>query len=379
MSTQNLHLNDPEDSAIALQAQDLSSGTDARLAMKGKLSILPARKLIEKLYQRRFTGVLHLRVRDKRKKMWFYQGEVFRIQSNLVPELFGSMLVDRNWINESDLKECLDLQKTESGSHQLLGEIVQEIHSVDSDEMAVLVEQQSVCSLFQAFTWSDGTYEAFELELKQPEKFILPYQQVIHAFQSLFEISATSSSAFKAFHRLESWHPEAQQVELSRVPLWLILAHSRVLSLNGIISVRRQNKLYEIVLKYGVPLTLYEGTFGQPRQTIVVRQASDEHERFFIEQLFKLFSFLTGNVHFRSLSHQSSSVQYDAAPLQFREETAVTKSTFLEKPLGLVSQMNTRFQAWRYRLNLWLHRFSNQARLRLERQLSKLRQSFKDR
>jgi hypothetical protein len=98
---------------------------------------------------------------------------------------------------------------------------------------------------------------------------------------------------------------------------------------NGIVSVRRQNKLYEVVLKYGIPLTLYEGTFGQPRQTIVVRQASAEHEAFFREQLVRLLSFLTGTVYFRSLAAQITDDKKSSPHLQFREikeETGVTKS-----------------------------------------------------
>jgi len=188
-----------------------------------------------------------------------------------------------------------------------------------------LVEQQSIYSLLQGLTWNSGTYEFSPLKLQNAQTPIVKYQELLQAVHALFEVSA-STLRMAMFDNLEIWHPDSKTVELSRFPLWVILAASRRLGLNGILSVRRQNKLYEIVLKYGVPLTLYEGTFGHPRQMIVVRQASDEHERFFVEQLFKLFSFLTGTVYFRNLSEQPVHEKTDESHLQFRDETLVTKS-----------------------------------------------------
>lgn len=295
---------------------------------KGDLQDTPARFIIDQLYRESFSGTLSLHYRDKKKKLWFYNGEVFRIQSNLVPELLGKMMVDRSWINEAELRQCLEIQRDQiqSGTKsKLLGEIVSEIHSIDEDEISALIEQQNLQSYLQALTWNSGSYQFTGLDLKTLQEPLISYKDVLTALRALFEVSA-SSDLSPLFQRLDDWTPDFNSVELSRTPLWVILAGCRRMGLNGILSVRRQSKLYEIVLKYGVPLTLYEGSFGAPRQTIVVRQASEEHERFFIEELFKLFSFLTGTVYFRRLSDQAEESSVSGSIQNLKEETAVTRS-----------------------------------------------------
>lgn len=298
---------------------------------RGVLSDLNARQIMDHLHGVAFTGTLTLSSREKRKKLWFSQGEVFRVQSNLVPELLGRMMVDREWLTEADLLTCLNIQReliAEARSMKKIGELVQEIHGIDADELKILVEQQSVYSLLQSLTWTHGDYEIQSLELSGAQTPILPYAELATSVDSLLDV--TSGDLGRLFELLEHWTIDSKPVELSRVPLWSILATCRKLNSNGVLSVRRQNKLYEIILKYGIPLTLYEGTFGQPRQTIVVRQASDEHEKFFKDQLFRILSFLTGTVYFRGLQTQVADDKASSY-LQFRDETGITKSVNAEE------------------------------------------------
>lgn len=296
---------------------------------QGRLSDQSSRQIIEELHLQRFSGTLALKLKDKKKKIWFYNGEVFRIQSNMVPELIGKMMVDRSWLTEADLQTCLKIQKDliqQQGSSRRIGDLVHEIHDVDADEVASLLNQQYVYSFLQAMTWNSGEFEVRSIDFSKPQNVLFRYDQVIGAVKSLFEVESKSQTSL--FDTMDPWHPDNRGVDLSQTPLWSVLAGARRYSLSGIISVRRQNRLYEVVVKYGIPLTLYEGTFGQPRQTIVVRQASEEHERYFIEQLFKLFSFLTGSAHFRSIQdHAGRSTAEKEAHLQFKEEaTGITKS-----------------------------------------------------
>lgn len=332
---------------------------NSRLTSSGSLQEIPARHLVDYLHKRRFSGTLLLRYREKKKKIWFHSGEVFRIQSNLVPELIGRMMIDRAWLNEADLRTCLKIQQEllqRGHSAKKIGELVAEIHGVDEDEIHCLIEQQNLSSFLQATTWDYGEYEIAALELKSKPEALFSVQDVFSSLHSLFEVNPSRPGAI--FDQMEIWHPDTKPVELSRMPMWTILAGCRRLGLSGIISVRRQNKLYEIVIKFGIPLTLYEGTFGQPRQTIVVRQASEEHERFFIEQVFKLFSFLTGTVHYRSLSEAKLSDQDDHSHLQFRDETAVTRSVAADDiSFELSQQLLIQSGKWMrllQKLRLWL-------------------------
>lgn len=359
-----------------------SSASQPSRPNEGSLQGRAARYVIDQLYRERATGTLLLRFKDKRKKIWFLKGQPIRLQSNLVPELSGRMMVEKDWINEADLRSCLQIQKeakhSASGS-KLIGEIVAELHGVDSDEVKALVEQQNLNAFVQALTWDNGTYEFSPLDLRSNLDPIVDYGQLVEALQSLFDVSTTRLG--ELFERMDLWTPDLKQVELAQMPLWVILAGARRLDLNGIISVRRQNRLYEIVLKYGIPLTLYEGTFGQPRQTIVVRQASDDHEKFFVEQLFKLFSFLTGVVHYRGLQDHKSP---QAIPVQ-KEETQVTKSVqpdelqedtnasrFMKRGLALL-------KSYLKKLRKFAQRLYSKTRKKLDLFVQKLRAKIKRR
>ena len=293
---------------------------------KGNLKQFPARFLIAALHHQKFTGTLSFCVAEKRKKLWFYQGEIFRIQSNLVPELLGRMMMARRWITEDDLKSCLSLQAEihgQGGEARPIGEIISENFGIDEDEVSSLVDQQRINSLLQAFSWEAGDYEVSSYEFKNPPPAKIEFNQLIRSIDSLFEMNQVDVSSF--LNEFETWQPSEGMMDLGRIPFWTVLASCRRLALSGLLCVRRSNKLYEIVFKHGVPLTYYEGTIAQPRQVICVRRASDDHERFFIDQVLQMFSFLSGSIYFKSLG-ESEGHGPGSLNIQFRDETAVTRN-----------------------------------------------------
>lgn len=296
-------------------------------AISGDLGSWAARRIFDHLHNERFTGQLILSHRDKRKKIVFARGEVVRIHSNLMPELFGHLMVDRGWLNEAELQKILNMQRdlfVVSQRQRRLGDLVQEAHGVSRTEIEDLYKTQKIHALLQAVSWEEGSYEISPMEAPMAESPLLSYREVARSIEGLFDV--TSNNLGPLFQHIAPWQPKSTAVDLGETPLWSVLAGCRMAAVNGILSVRKQNKLYEIVIKYGIPLILYEGTFGQPRQTIVVRQASDEHERFFLDQIFRLFSFLTGSAHFRILAEKSGPRDERESYLQIREETNVTRS-----------------------------------------------------
>lgn len=267
----------------------------------GRLSELPARFLLEHLNRSRFSGYVLLSVREKRKKLWFADGEIFKIQSNLVPELFGNLMIEKGWINEADLKSMLHLQKDmmkKGGSVRPLGAWVKELYGVTDEEVQSLFQLQIVNSILNAMTWDEGGFEVKAIEVKSDEAPIITYRDLVLSIQSLFDFQYNASPLFQM---IKPWSPKSQAVDLGSTPLWLLLAGCQRTHCHGILTIRKQNKLFEIVIKNGIPLLIYEGSFGQPRQTLIVRKTSEEHERFFVDQLFRLFSILKGSVHFRNL------------------------------------------------------------------------------
>ncbi len=271
----------------------------AGIAAAGRLTETPARAILEHLNLTRFSGRLTLEYREKKKKLWFFNGDIFRVQSNLAPELLGQMLVDRNYLNEESLKDCLQKQ-SELEELTPIGQLAHKFFGINERTIDNLHLMQKVRGIIQALTWDEGTYELSQHEFKEAPEKPLAIRSFFQSMKILLE--STEGVLGPLFNVIKPWEPQPGSIHLSEFPVYAIIAGCRLVGSNGILSIRRKNRLYEIVFKHGVPLTLYEGTFGQPRQTILVRQASEEHERFFIEQVFKLFSFLTGSAHFRPLN-----------------------------------------------------------------------------
>ncbi|MDB5037143.1 MAG: hypothetical protein JWQ35_671 [Bacteriovoracaceae bacterium] len=325
--------------AKATQNLPQKHANNAEISASGKLREQSARELISELHHKNFTGRLILSYREKLKKIWFYQGEVFRIQSNLVPELFGQMMIERNWMNENDLQECLTRQR-DSKSPRLLGDIVKEFYQVKEDEIDILETHQKMRSLIQALTWEDGAYEYASMHLKAVEPPEVPFEEFEKSLKLLVEATEDKDLGL-LFRTIQPWKPKTGAVNLAEFPVWSILAGCRGAGVSGILSIRKQNKLHEIVIKHGVPLTLYEGSFGQPRQTIVVRQASEEHEKFFTGQVFKLFSFLAGTAHLRALG-DAVSLHSDAKG-KFSTEREQNTMVFGKQHSEIQSQLMSQF------------------------------------
>lgn len=269
----------------------------------GRLADISSLELIQKLHRARFTGVLNLQFQAKKKKLWFKSGEIVKVQSNMLPELLGQMMIEKRWLNEADLEEILSRQKS-SQENQPLGEFARELVGLKRDELEQLHLQQMVRSILQAMTWDDGEYEIAEDEISEDQIHLS-----LHDFFKLTDtlLRRVDEAMGPLLRIVQPWMPKSGTINLGEFPVYSILAGCRIASSNGILSIRKHNKLYEIVIKHGIPLTYYEGTFGQPRQTIVVRQASEEHEKFFVDHVFRLFSFLTGSAYFRSLGTESES------------------------------------------------------------------------
>lgn len=303
-----------------MQVAEKKSAKLAETGLEGSLKERPSRLILDHLNREKFSGSVILTHLEKRKRLWFHEGEIFRIQSNLAPELMGHLMVEKGWINEQDLRSILERQR-EDDRNKNIGDWVREKLGIEKHEIQALFELQRMIMLIQAMTWEEGQYSIHAHGVRRPDSVSVSYRDLIHSLQGIVDLDTQKLGAL--FKVIRPWQPHAGKINLNETPLWAVFAGTRRTRANGILSVRKHNRLYEIIFKFGIPLTYYEGTFGQPRQVVVVRQASDEHERFFLDQIFRLFSFSTGSASFRAIGQP---VQEDLSQTSGREGTLVTRS-----------------------------------------------------
>lgn len=277
------------------------SATIADLPLSGTLEDFSARLLLMELNRLKFDGVLILRMKEKTKKLWIAKGEVFRIQSNLKAELFGQMAVERQWIKQDELEDLLESQKKNIdalASRPKLGALLQIKASLTDDQLLQLQRRQFVASLFQTMSWNRGTFEVRRLQVKEPQPAPISLKDLMASVEAIFDQNSEKSSGLlKIF---DIWPSATGLIPLSDYPVWTILAGCQLRRTSGILTIRKGTKLFEIVIKDGISMIYYEGTFQRPRQIVVVRQTSEEHESFFQEQVFKCFTMISGNASFRT-------------------------------------------------------------------------------
>jgi hypothetical protein len=247
-----------------------------------------------------------------------------------------------------------------------LGDIVSQDLGIQASELNQVSADQLLVSFIQSLSWTDGEYEWAQLDLDYRGSFLFRAEDLVNSLESLVSVEADAAPTPSLF---SEWVPQGVVTDLSQLPLWRVLAGCRLHHSHGIIHIRKQTKLYEIVVKNGVPLLLYEGTFGQPRQTLIARTISGQHESFFVDELFRLFSFLSGHLSFRILrSREDERESY----LQLIEEASTPAGTQVTQSF----RAETIFEKLKLpQRSLW-QRLVNRLRFQIDNVLGNLRARF---
>ncbi len=336
------------------KTRNLESANIAEISRQGDINRTKSRVLLSELQHFHWSGTVELRSGERLKRLHLVKGRVVRIQSNLSSELYGSILETHLAVPRADLDEALRLQR-ELFPNMKVGDILKnhlserrpKLTELLSDEGLKLAERlQFVNSLIQALTWVSGSFLLNPAKAKEAGDSALCSIDISEALNDLLDFQTRESLA--VFSSLPLWPEQVGQVALSRYALWNILASLRTRSLSGVLLIRKDQKLYEIVVKQGLPMILYEGTFAKPRQSIVVRHAGQDHEEFFQDQIFHLLSFTTGSAYFRSFDSSSGGGAVVPASMEIVESTAILPEA--ELSIDEVSSVQGLVPQWRKNL-----------------------------
>jgi CheY-like chemotaxis protein/tetratricopeptide (TPR) repeat protein len=127
-------------------AQPPISGSFAQIDFAG---------LIQQLHASRASGVLMLEGGKRKKAIEFKEGYPVAVQSNLITECLGNMLVEQGKMTEKELDESIRLLK-KSGSRQ--GEILVAMDILDEEAVSEALREQATSKLFEIFGWRQGDF-----------------------------------------------------------------------------------------------------------------------------------------------------------------------------------------------------------------------------
>jgi len=130
---------------------------DARssIPVAGDLSILPFARLVGRLAMTQADGALLLSRSAVKKVVFFEGGRPVFVQSNLVSESIGQVLIHERLVTEPELEAAL-LVKRRTG--RPLGDVLVEAGTITEHHLAYALERQMEQKLFDLFTWAEGRF-----------------------------------------------------------------------------------------------------------------------------------------------------------------------------------------------------------------------------
>lgn len=126
---------------------------------KGTFAQMSFPRLMARLNRIKSTGRLLVKRGDVEKSVFFQNGQIILVESNLDEERLGSFLINRNVITEVQMKEGLN-RLSEWGGR--LGDALVAIGAVPAHEIFLHLSEQMRQKILEVFSWDDGTFGYYE-------------------------------------------------------------------------------------------------------------------------------------------------------------------------------------------------------------------------
>ncbi|HUT99839.1 MAG TPA: DUF4388 domain-containing protein [Myxococcota bacterium] len=132
------------------------------MALKGTLKDFGIADIFQLISHQSKTGVLHLHSKDQEVRISFVNGDVVRAESTTrkSKDLLGAMLVRAKILSEAQLEQALEIQKR---TLKRLGSILVERGFISQSDIKEFTLLQTTETVYKLFNWEVGTY-AFEAE-----------------------------------------------------------------------------------------------------------------------------------------------------------------------------------------------------------------------
>jgi len=139
------------------------------MGITGNLKTMQLAELLQWLSQSKKTGTLVIDDDSVEKKIFFREGRVISSASSNPQEYLGQFLVSRGHITNEELTGAIQMQEK---TRMLLGKILVSIGAIEEKEVHRLLQLKAEESIFDLFTWEEGSFEFLDGEL--PEMEMIP-------------------------------------------------------------------------------------------------------------------------------------------------------------------------------------------------------------
>lgn len=216
---------DLQEKVNSLQApSDLPKPIDQRsLSLKGKIDDRPIEKLFFDAYDKAFTGRLHLRFEERRRRIYFLNGHPVSADSSVIQESLGESLIQVGLITDEQRQEASRVM-VEKGS--FLGETLVELGHITNDQLFKALRNHTQQLILRAFFSRQGEFE-FESLTSLPS-------HIPHLEFNPFLIMLRAQKKFIRYEALKSLY----QIKNEAYPL----IHDRLYQIIGLLDLPAEHQ-----------------------------------------------------------------------------------------------------------------------------------------
>jgi tetratricopeptide (TPR) repeat protein len=167
--------DDPEAEQEGLSVEAQARLIDQGIALKGDLKSTPFPRLLRTLAEERTTGALVVCQQDDergtttgekpKKIVYFRNGIPIYVQSNIIHECLGHLLIRLGKISRAMFDESIQRMRNE---HKKQGSILIELGVLTEDELTSALREQLRRKLFDLFGWRGASYQLSTDQIKFP-------------------------------------------------------------------------------------------------------------------------------------------------------------------------------------------------------------------
>ena len=127
------------------------------MSISGKVADVSVAEVMQFIHLGRRSGTLVVESDDKKAEIGFHRGRIISAVEPKSP-LLGKLLMDRGFIDKSDLVQAIHLQQVEK-PRQSLGRILLAMGVITEEQIRSAVSEQIEVAICEVITWKDGTFE----------------------------------------------------------------------------------------------------------------------------------------------------------------------------------------------------------------------------
>lgn len=126
------------------------------MSLRGSLRTMPVEDLLDWIDRRFVCGNLTVERGQTVRTFHFDSGYVTGASSNDPSEYLGQLLINRGFIEETQLNEAFEVQ---ADTGVLLGKILLMVGAVQEGHLRQVLEEKIRESLFDALSWAEGAFQ----------------------------------------------------------------------------------------------------------------------------------------------------------------------------------------------------------------------------